>query len=150
MKDSRGHFCGERHGMFLIRKIKNPLSHFSPMDLFSLMKTSWKFIRERKATTSKMVQGSFPSCGVVPCCRGWSDCWDRIQAFLKSRQGSFYESMCIHPRLGGRETFFVYNYLRVQNISAWMRTNLSETLQITCTGRSVTALISGAYGIIES
>lgn len=52
-----------------------------------------------------MVQGSFPWCGTVPCCKGWRDCWDLIQILQKSRQGSSHESMCIHAGLGGGETF---------------------------------------------
>lgn len=52
-----------------------------------------------------MVQGSFPSCGAAPCCKGWSDCWDWIQILPKSRQGSLHELMCIRPTLGGEEAF---------------------------------------------
>lgn len=52
-----------------------------------------------------MVQGSFPSCGAVPCYKGWRDCWDLIQILLKSKQGSLHESMCIHAGLGGGEAF---------------------------------------------
>lgn len=90
-----------------------------------------------------MVQGSFPSCGAVPCYKGWRDCWDLIQILLKSRQGSLHESMCIHAGLGGGEAFLSTS--NCTKNSAWMRINLAETLQRAWVWRSVAAIISGTY-----
>lgn len=64
-----------------------------------------KFITARKATTSRVIQGSFLSCEAVPCCNGWSDCWDQIQILLKSKGGSLHKPICTRLRLGGGESF---------------------------------------------
>lgn len=105
MKDSKGTFLLGKTWHIPYQKTQNPLSHLSPMDLFSLLKTPENLLQQGKPPLQKWFKAVSLSCGAVLCCKGWSSRWGWIQILLKSRKGSLHEFMCIRSRLGGGETF---------------------------------------------
>lgn len=63
------------------------------MDLFSLLKTSWKFITAQKATTSKIVQAASLRVGLFPATKAGAiaGTWSK---FYWSQGKDPYTSLC--------------------------------------------------------